>query len=221
MKTELLALVLLMVGFGGSPCNKEKEVKDKETCTLITTGTQTFMDKNLVVVTYRNGDVIPQVTDQTAWASLTTGAWCHYNNDPANDTIYGKLYNWYAVNDPRGLAPQGWHIPTSAEWQCFSISLGGEFVAGGKMKTTGTSRWNSPNTGATNESRFAGLPGGYRCGKNSCGGFGQIGDGGYWWSTSEKGSDFALRRQLHTSETSLFSNYEAKSSGFSVRCLRD
>lgn len=215
MKT-VLALVLLMVGFGGSPCNKEKE-----TCTLITTGTQTFMDKNLVVVTYRNGDVIPQVSDQTAWESLTTGAWCHYNNDPANDTIYGKLYNWYAVNDPRGLAPQGWHIPTIAEWQCFSISLGGEFVAGGKMKTTGTSRWKSPNTGATNESRFAGLPGGWLCGKNSCGGFGQIGDGGYWWSTSEKGSDFALHRNLSSAGAGLASNYAAKSTGFSVRCLRD
>jgi uncharacterized protein (TIGR02145 family) len=215
MKT-VLALVLLMVGFGGSPCNKENE-----TCTLITTGTQIFMDKNLVVVTYRNGDVIPQVADQTAWESLTTGAWCHYNNDPANDTIYGKLYNWYAVNDPRGLAPQGWHIPTSAEWQCFSISLGGEFVAGGKMKTTGTSRWKSPNTGATNESRFAGLPGGYRCGKNSCGGFGQIGDGGYWWSTSEKGSDYALHRGLISASASLASSYGSKGSGFSVRCLRD
>jgi uncharacterized protein (TIGR02145 family) len=179
------------------------------------------MDKNLVVVTYRNGDVIPQVADQTAWESLTTGAWCHYNNDPANDTIYGKLYNWYAVNDPRGLAPQGWHIPTSAEWQCFSISLGGEFVAGGKMKTTGTSRWKSPNTGATNESRFAGLPGGYRCGKNSCGGFGQIGDGGYWWSTSEKGSDYALHRGLISASASLASSYGSKGSGFSVRCLRD
>ena len=215
MKT-VLALVLLMVGFGGSPCNKEKE-----TCTLITTGTQTFMDKNLVVVTYRNGDVIPQVADQTAWASLTTGAWCHYNNDPANDTIYGKLYNWYAVNDPRGLAPQGWHIPTVAEWTCFSISLGGEFVAGGKMKTTGTSRWNSPNTGATNESRFAGLPGGFRCGKNSCGGFGDIGNGGYWWTNAENGSDGAWSRNLYYASKNLISSYGGKSSGFSVRCLRD
>jgi len=221
MKT-VLALVLLMVGFGGSPCNKRVD-QEKETCTLITTGTQTFMDKNLVVVTYRNGDVIPQVTDQTAWESLTTGAWCHYNNDPANDTIYGKLYNWYAVNDPRGLAPQGWHIPTSAEWQCFSISLGGEGVAGGKMKTTGTSRWKVDNIGATNESRFAGLPGGYRCGGNKsyCSGFDQIGYFGYWWSTSEKGSDLALHRLLSSVVASLSSRYAAKSSGFSVRCLRD
>jgi len=217
MKT-LLALVLLMVGFGGSPCNKEKE-----TCTLITTGTQTFMDKNLVVVTYRNGDAIPQVTDGTAWVSLTTGAWCHYNNDPANDTIYGKLYNWYAVNDPRGLAPNGWHIPTVAEWTCFGISLGGIGVAGGKMKTTGTSRWNSPNTGATNESRFAGLPGGFRRGKNNIGvgGFGDIGNGGYWWSNAERDSDGAWNSALYYASTVLISNSAGKSVGCSVRCLRD
>jgi uncharacterized protein (TIGR02145 family) len=215
MKT-ILALVLLMVGFGGSPCNKEKN-KYKE-CTLISTGTQTFMDKNLVVVTYRNGDVIPQVTDQTAWASLTTGAWCHYNNDPANDTIYGKLYNWYAVNDPRGLAPQGWHIPTSAEWQCFSISLGGEFVAGGKMKTTGTSRWKSPNTGATNESRFAGLPGGLR---SYVGTFASVGTNGFWWSATENGSTDAWVSTLYYNDGMLVTGANLKKSGLSVRCFRD
>jgi uncharacterized protein (TIGR02145 family) len=212
MKT-VLALVLLMVGFGGSPCNKEKE-----TCTLITTGTQTFMDKNLVVVTYRNGDAIPQVTDQTEWASLTTGAWCHYNNDPANDTIYGKLYNWYAVNDPRGLAPQGWHIPTVAEWTCFSISLGGQFVAGGKMKTTGTSRWKSPNTGATNESRFAGLPGGLR---SYVGTFASVGTNGFWWSATENGSTDAWVSTLYYNDGMLVTGANLKKSGLSVRCFRD
>ena len=215
MKT-VLALVLLMFGFGGSPCNKEKDPY-KETCTLITTGTQTFMDKNLVVVTYRNGDVIPQVTDQTAWASLTTGAWCHYNNDPANDTIYGKLYNWYAVNDPRGLAPQGWHIPTDAEWTTLSTLLGGTSVAGGKMKTTGTSLWLS-NTEATNSSGFAGLPGGIR---NDDGSFSSLGYEGYWLSSTQASSTDALFRSL-SYDNGLLNRYNYyKKGGFSVRCLRD
>jgi uncharacterized protein (TIGR02145 family) len=102
------------------------------------------MQSNLNVSHYRNGDVIPQVTDPTAWSSLTTGAWCYYNNDTANGTVYGKLYNWYAVNDPRGLSPQGWHVPTDAEWTNLTSCLGGESLAGGKMKAT--TLWDSPNT---------------------------------------------------------------------------
>ena len=143
--------------------------------TSVLIGTQQWMQQNLEVVTYRDGTVIPQVTDATAWAGLTTGAWCYYGNDPSSG--YGKLYNWYAVNDPRGLAPQGWHIPTDAEWTTLSTLLGGTSVAGGKMKTTGITRWNSPNTSATNESGFAGLPGGYR---NGSGTFYSVGAFGYW-----------------------------------------
>jgi uncharacterized protein (TIGR02145 family) len=84
------------------------------------------MRENLDVVTYRNGDIIPQVTDPSLWSSLTTGAWCYYNNDANNGGIYGKLYNWYAVNDPRGLAPEGWHVPTDEEWETLTNKLGGE-----------------------------------------------------------------------------------------------
>ena len=208
-------LFAIILSFIISACTKT------ETSTSITNGSQKFMDKNLEVVTYRNGDVIPQVADQTAWALLSTGAWCYYNNDTINGTIYGKLYNWYAVNDPRGLAPQGWHIPTLAEWTTYSNSLGGESAAGGKMKTTGTSRWNSPNKGATNESLFAGLPGGFRNGDKMIGGFGDIGNGGYWWSTAENGSAYAWSRDLYYDNAKLISTYGAKSSGFAVRCLRD
>ena len=143
----------------------------------IVIGTQQWMEKNLDVLTYRNGDIIPQVTDPTAWAALTTGAWCYYNNDVANGAIYGKLYNWYAVNDPRGLAPTGWHVPSDAEWTTLETTLGGDPVAGGKMKVAGTTRWTTPNTGATNESGFAGLPGGTR---NNNGTFSNVGSNGYW-----------------------------------------
>ena len=90
----------------------------------VTIGTQVWTSKNLDVATYRNGDVIPQVQDQDAWANLTTGAWCYYNNDPAYGDTYGKLYNWYAVTDPRGLAPQGWHIPNDVDWVILATALG-------------------------------------------------------------------------------------------------
>jgi len=117
--------------------------------------------KNLNVSTYKNGDVIPQVTDPVAWANLTTGAWCYYNNDVTNQLVYGKLYNWYAVNDPRGLAPNGYHVPSNAEIQAIAACIGAENT-GGKMKEIGTSHWAAPNTDATNSTGFTGLPGGYR-----------------------------------------------------------
>ena len=186
--------------------------------TIITIGTQKWMDKNLEVVTYRNGDTIPQVTDASAWEKLTNGAWCYYNNDTANGVIYGKLYNWYAVNDSRGLAPKGYHIPTHSEWTTLSTFLGGEIIAGGKMKTTGTSLWNSPNTNATNESGFAGLPGGYRL---SFWKFGSVGDSGYWWSATVLSSTDAWVRVLNYTNGNLNNPSKGKESGFSVRCLKD
>ena len=100
----------------------------------VTIGTQTWTSKNLNVGTYRNGDKIPQVQDKNAWAKLKTGAWCYYENKAANGTTYGKLYNWYAVNDPRGLAPFGYHIPTEAEWTLLTNYLGGDDKSGAKMK---------------------------------------------------------------------------------------
>jgi uncharacterized protein (TIGR02145 family) len=122
-----------------------------------------WMQQNLNVEHYRNGDVIPQVSDAGEWGSLTTGAWCYYANDTANGIVYGKLYNWYALKDSRGLAPQGWHISRSDEFSYLTYSyLGGLDIAGGKMKEVGISHWNTPNTGATNSSGFTGLPGGYR-----------------------------------------------------------
>jgi uncharacterized protein (TIGR02145 family) len=128
----------------------------------VTIGTQTWMLRNLDVTTYRNGDPIPEITDQTQWNNLTTGAWCYYNNDSANGAIYGKLYNWYAVNDPRGLAPVGYHVPSLAEYILLRDYLGGASIAGGALKETGTTHWQSPNTGATNSSGFTLLGSGVR-----------------------------------------------------------
>jgi len=181
-------------------------------------GTQQWMSKNLDVAFYRNGDPIPQVTDPTAWAGLTTGAWCFYNNDPLQGNKYGKLYNWYAVNDPRGLAPQGWHVPSDAEWTTLATTLGGELVAGGKMKEAGTINWTTPNTGADNSSGFAGLPGGYR---NDAGAFGAVRVGGRWWSATEVSTAAAWSRILHYTNGNILTFGTSGHFGLSVRCIRD
>ena len=181
-------------------------------------GTQEWTVKNLDVSTYRNGDVIPEVKDPKKWANLKTGAWCYYNNDPENGKLYCKLYNWYAVNDPRGLAPEGFHIPSDKEWSTLITFLAGEAVAGGKMKSTGTSLWYSPNTDATNSSGFTGLPGAYR---NVNGTFSNIGNLGFWWSSSENDATVAWTRYLNHSFGIAVRNGYGKGNGFSVRCLRD
>lgn len=181
---------------------------------------QTWMTKNLDVTKYRNGDPIPQVTDKAAWRALTTGAWCYYNNDPAMGAVYGKLYNWYAVNDPRGLAPAGWHIPIDFEWTILSKCLGGDAIAGAAMKETGTSHWNSPNTGATNSSGFTALPGGYR---NIGGTFYRIGAGGLFWSATltETRPGFSWFRALSFDNKIALKTNNNMQDGYSVRCVKD
>ena len=184
----------------------------------VTIGTQTWDKCNLNVTTYRNGDPIPEVTDPAVWATLTTGAWCHYNNDPLNEPIYGKLYNWYAVSDPRGLAPLGKSVPTDGEWTTLTTFLGGESVAGGKMKETGLCHWLSPNTDATNTSGWTGLPVGFRY---FYGPFTGIGFGGIWWSLSEVNTFDAWSRDLGYNTGSVNRTNSDKRFGFSVRCLID
>jgi uncharacterized protein (TIGR02145 family) len=174
---------------------------------------QSWMTKNLDVDRYRNGDPIPQVTDATAWAALTTGAYCYYNNDPANNATYGKLYNWFAVNDPRGLAPEGWHIPTDFEWTTLENCLGGAAVAGGAMKEPGTTHWITPNTGASNTSGWTGLPGGRR---NGVGTFDSFGAAGHWWMSYSN-----LYRILFYNAGVISREGINATNGNSVRCLRD
>lgn len=179
---------------------------------------QTWMQKNLNVSRFRNGDLIPQVTNSNTWTNLTTPAWCYYNNDPANGPLYGKIYNWFAVNDPRGLAPVGYHIPTDAEWTTFTNCLGGQSLAGGKMKETGYSHWLTPNTEASNISGFTGLPGGFRNTGNS---FQEFGYYGNWWSSLGT-STYAIPRKLNynTGSISIIDAYDLPD-GFSVRCVKD
>ena len=195
----------------------------------VTIGTQIWTGCNLDVTTYADiaQTPIPQVTDPTEWANLTTGAWCYMNNDPAFGCIYGKLYNWYAVTDPRGLAPAGYHIPSDAEWGTLIANLGGVSVAGGKMKSTGTIQagtglWDDPNAAATNESGFTGLPGD---GRSYNGAFNFTATDGYFWSNTTanvpdpepKAWSYYLRDYDGAATRSTYN----KTGGFSVRLIKD
>lgn len=188
----------------------------------VTIGTQTWMRENLRTSRYRNGDPIPEVLLNSDWMALSSGAWSWYDHDPEKDTPYGKLYNWYAVNDGRGLCPTGWHVPTDAEWSTLSTYLGGDSVAGGKMKTkgtieAGTGYWRDPNTSASNESGFTGLPGGFRA---LDGAFTSLGFYGYFWTSAESGAG-ALFLLLHYVNATVGQSINDKKLGFSVRCVKD
>ena len=215
-----ILFILLTITFTFVNCKKETPIPIPSEPEEVTIGFKTWKTKNLDVSTYRNGDPIPQVQNDAEWAGLTTGAWCYYNNDPSNGTKYGKLYNWYAVNDSRGLAPEGWHVPSDAEWTILADYLGGWDVAGGKMKST--LYWQSPNTDASNESGFSGLPSGYR---EFDGFFYGIVSRGSWWSSSED-STFNIGNPwsvtLTYNSSSLFLNsLSVKGDGISVRCIKD
>jgi uncharacterized protein (TIGR02145 family) len=194
---------------------------DGNTYNTVQIGTQVWMSENLKTSRYRNGGSIPYVVGNSDWQALTTGAWSNYNHDDANDPIYGKLYNWYTTLGDT-LCPAGWGVPTDDEWTTLTTYLGGESVAGGKMKSVGTTYWNDPNTGATNESGFSVLPGGYR---NFDGSFYGIRDAAFFWSATEYGGSTAWLRGLYYNGSYVsrfyFGSYNSKSSGASVRCLRD
>ena len=216
----LLAVIILITACdkNADPVPPLTDIDGNEYDT-IKIGTQFWMKQNLKTSHYRNGDPIPEITSMSLWSSLTSGAWCWFNNDSVkNAAIYGKLYNWYAINDPRGLAPKGWHVPSEVELATLSLSLGGDLVAGRKLKESGTSHWTTPNAGATNSSGFTGLPGGY-CSKEGI--FDNIGRYGVWWSSAERSSNLAWYRSLNYSLEDFSGDNDDKRYGFSVRCLRD
>jgi uncharacterized protein (TIGR02145 family) len=200
-------------------------------------GTQVWMKENLKVSKYRNGDPIGQVIDDYLWVLIwnignPTGqaAWCYYNNDASNNTSYGKLYNWYAVADPRGLCPNGWHVPSDSEWKTLESFLNmpeadinligsrGEMQnVGGKLKSV-SSLWSSPNSGSTNESGFSALPGSHR---RVDGSFILFGSNGFWWSGTNLSTSEAWSRHLDSGKGDSFRYNDYKANGFSVRCLKD
>jgi uncharacterized protein (TIGR02145 family) len=186
-------------------------------------GKQLWMAENLKVIHYRNGDPIPNHTDDDEW-DTATGAYCNYDNDEAKADIYGRLYNWFALNDSRKLAPEGWRVPTDDDWRQLVEFLGGEDQAGGKMKTNGTIKngdglWHEPNAGATNESGFSALPGGYRY---NHGVFDGIGNNAYFWSSTQSSAGTAWHRYLYNGNTAIYRHDSGwKQAGYSIRCVAE
>ncbi|HPG41094.1 MAG TPA: fibrobacter succinogenes major paralogous domain-containing protein [bacterium] len=186
----------------------------------VTIGSQVWTTCNLKVTHYRNGDPIPNVTEDMVWHNLHSGAYCNYNNDPTYSSTYGRFYNWFAVTDSRGLAPQGWHVPTDEEWQTLITFLGGSEDGGGYLKQTGTALWAAPNTGAGNEFGFNALPAGYRTfqtGKTIQMGYLAI----FWSATIAEWDYYAWQYGITHSQSTINRNYGDTSAGYSVRCVRD
>lgn len=232
-RTNLILFMILFISIPFFGCNKHNNSvipDDGEFDSLSVTdidgyvyetikiGEQWWMAQNLKVTRYRNGDPIPNVTLNTVWIDLTSGGYCTYNNENTHVAVYGRLYNWYAVNDPRNIAPEGWHVPTDADWQTLIDYLGGNAVAGGKMKETGTVHWLDPNTGATNESGFTAVPGGCR---DWTGHFTNKYLQAYFWSVTEMDSSNARCRNLDYYTAEAVRDFWDKRAGFSIRCVRD
>jgi len=201
---------------------------DGYTYQTIKIGDQWWMMENLQVTHYRNGDTIVNVTNNSEWSALDSGAWCAYDNEEDSVATYGRLYNWFAINDSRGLAPEGWHAPTDDELKQLEMYLGMDQVTaddegargddeGNKLKELGTAHW-SENAGANNESGFTALPGGYR---NGTGSFTSKNSSAHLWSSTENGIDNGWYRSLHSNITNVHRGYQGKIFGFSVRCVKD
>jgi uncharacterized protein (TIGR02145 family) len=185
-------------------------------------GTQQWMAENLKVSKYNDGTQIPNVTNREEWSNLTSGAWTYYDNDAVNNLKYGKLYNWFGIspttNGNKNICPTGWHVPSDAEWTVLINYLGGESVAGGKMKEEGITSWNNPNIDGNNKSLFTGLPGGIR---DDDGDFDDIGDDGNWWSSSEYNTESAWYNYLEVDGGDAEKSHNNKKDGISVRCLKN
>ena len=181
----------------------------------VTIGTQVWITENLKVIHYCNGDPIPNITDDQQWNHLTTGAYCDYDNTPGSSLTYGKLYNFYAVIDSRKLCPTGWHVPSDADWSILTAYLGGESVAGDKLKACCMNGWYGPNT-ANNETGFTALGGGFRCDYCTYNEFNDIDWNGYWWS-----STWYKYRSMNWHGSGVSNGSESPGKGFSVRCLKD
>ena len=191
---------------------------DDYTYSVVEIGDQCWFAENLRTTVYADGSAIPEVTGNSAWTGLSTGARCDYNNNAANAGTYGRLYNWYAVDNASGLCPNGWHVPTDGEWTAledYITAQGFNGTEGTALKST--SGWSSGGNG-TDDFGFSAFPGGFR--RSTGGGFLYAGWYGTWWSSSPSGGD-AWRRYLIYNHPDIIRNFSSPRFGFSVRCLRD
>lgn len=191
---------------------------------VIKIGNQVWLKENLKVTHFRNGDPLPNITNDNEWAADTIGAYCNYNNDTAIAAVYGRLYNWYVVNDIRGICPEGWHVPSSDEFSDLDYMFGGPLESGKYLKEAGTSHWEKPND-AINISLFSALPGGHREG-----GFSRLGLYAFFWNCNEYIGDACITDKENGCAHECSFNYLLsyfnqdwgfKSRGMSVRCIKD
>jgi uncharacterized protein (TIGR02145 family) len=217
-KSRILIFVVIFISFILTSNNIFSQVTDKDgnTYTTVLIDKLEFTVENLNVEHYRNGDAIPQVKNAQDWEKLTTGAWCYYENKTENGKVYGKLYNWYAVNDPRGLAPEGWRLPNMTEIKNLTGFLGWSSVAGGKMKAT--TLWESPNKSATNESGFTALPGGMRDKFGFCS---YKTTNGYFWTSDFVGEESAKFYSMDFDYEGVHMDSFDNRYGLSVRIVKD
>jgi uncharacterized protein (TIGR02145 family) len=189
---------------------------DGNTYNTVKIGNQWWMAENLKVIHYRNGDTIPEICDNSEWADSRTGARCNYNNDDNNNNIYGCLYNSYATDDNRVLAPENWHIPTLVEWNILVDYIGDS--PGGKLKYAGPNYWVTPNVGATNSVGFSVLPGGHRW--NGNGWFDELGESAYFWASDIMVGDAGIM-SLYYNSSRVYPGTWAKTEGLSIRCVKN
>lgn len=241
----ILAFVILVVGF--SSCKKDNTTRpsvsnptnistppvfnssliygvmtdqDGNTYKTIKIGTQTWMAENLRTTKYRDGSSIPEVSDSIAWQNLTNGAQCTYNNtqDRVIISSFGRLYNCYAATDSRNIAPIGWHLPSDAEWAILTDFLGGQYLAGDKIKELGNTHWSNSNTGVTNESGFTALPAGYRNKDSSFKGIRSVVN---FWSSSQPNTFYTFGRSIDSNNTGCYGTLNDQRNGFSIRCVKN
>ncbi len=226
-----LTCAVLISGFAGKkPDMNNKgdsgqaslDVAANNTFKSVIIGDQEWMAMNLNVTSFRNGDPIPEAATAEEWeraGDLGQPAWCWFQNNPGNPVEYGKLYNFFAVNDPRGLAPEGWHVASAEEWTQLTDFLGGESVAGKKMKnTTGWADNNEQSGNGTNESGFSGYPGGYRYDHSA---FGEPGKYSPFWTTTKRSAKFAWQRSLNHDRDGIQIYFYSLRFGAAVRCVKD
>ncbi len=184
---------------------------------VVRIGNAWWTAQNLVTTKYNNGTEIPNVTDNTTWHDITTGACCDFDNYPANSSIHGKLYNWYAL-ETQMLCPTGWHASSDDEWETMVDDLGGMTVAGGSLKMNCNELWLDPNVDATNIVGFSALPGG---GRNNVSAFNNLYESGAFWTATESESWSAWGRYIHSGSATMQRLYGFKQAGLSVRCIKD
>jgi uncharacterized protein (TIGR02145 family) len=191
---------------------------DGNVYTSVTIGTQQWLKEPLKTTRYMNGDLIEIVSDGTSWSNLTTGAYCSYNYDNTKVMTYGRLYNWFVISDNRKVCPTGWHVPTDNELTTLVNFLGGETIAGGKMKESGNVHWVLSNTGTTNSTGLTLLP----CGNiGPYGAFNGLGSTLNIWTSTEVDSNNAWERVLYDGNAGAYRYSSAKNSGSSIHCIKD